>query len=41
MVTLHVPKSPTTANLLSKAEIAQMKSGSMLINYSRGTVRHT
>lgn len=37
-VSLHVPKSPTTNNMVSKKELAQMKKGACLINASRGTV---
>jgi len=37
-VTLHVPETPQTKNMLGAAEIAQMRDGSYLINLSRGTV---
>lgn len=37
-VTLHVPLSPTTENLISEAQLAKMKKGSYLLNASRGTV---
>jgi len=37
-VSLHVPKLPTTRNLIGAAEIALMKPGSYLINASRGNV---
>ncbi|CAN8064166.1 unnamed protein product [Agarophyton chilense] len=37
-VTLHVPKAPSTNNLITAAEIAKMKKGSYLVNASRGTV---
>lgn len=37
-VSLHVPRSPATANLISTAELAAMKPGAKLINASRGTV---
>lgn len=37
-VTLHVPETPQTANLIGAAEIAKMKRGSYLLNLSRGTV---
>ncbi|MCB1177890.1 MAG: phosphoglycerate dehydrogenase, partial [Leptospiraceae bacterium] len=37
-VTLHVPESPDTINLIGKKEIALMKKGSYLLNLSRGTV---
>lgn len=37
-VSLHVPKSPTTKNMISTNELACMKQGAKLINASRGTV---
>lgn len=37
-VTLHVPGGSETANMLSKKQFEQMKTGSYLINASRGTV---
>lgn len=37
-VSLHVPKTPETNNLISAKEIAMMKKGSYLLNASRGTV---
>lgn len=37
-VSLHVPKAPTTNNLISHEELRSMKRGSCLINASRGTV---
>ncbi|OMJ27633.1 putative D-3-phosphoglycerate dehydrogenase [Smittium culicis] len=37
-VSLHVPETPDTINMIGKAEIAQMKPGSFLLNASRGTV---
>lgn len=37
-VSLHVPQSPATHNLIAAAELAQMKPGAKLINASRGTV---
>jgi D-3-phosphoglycerate dehydrogenase / 2-oxoglutarate reductase len=37
-VTLHVPESPETKNMISRAELEVMKTGSYLINASRGTV---
>ncbi len=37
-VTLHVPETPQTKNLISKKEIGYMKKSSWLINTSRGTV---
>lgn len=37
-VTLHVPEIPETQNMISTEQFAQMKTGSYLINASRGTV---
>jgi D-3-phosphoglycerate dehydrogenase / 2-oxoglutarate reductase len=37
-VTLHVPETPQTKNMMSEAEIAHMKKGACLLNASRGTV---
>lgn len=37
-VTLHVPATPQTANMIGAAEIAKMKPGSYLLNLSRGNV---
>ncbi|KAI0168204.1 D-3-phosphoglycerate dehydrogenase [Pestalotiopsis sp. NC0098] len=37
-VTLHVPELPETKNMISTAQLDQMKEGSYLINASRGTV---
>ncbi len=37
-VTLHVPETPETKNMISSKELAKMKKGSYLINASRGTV---
>ena len=37
-VTLHVPETLETKDLIGAAELAQMKKGSYLINASRGTV---
>jgi D-3-phosphoglycerate dehydrogenase / 2-oxoglutarate reductase len=37
-VTLHVPATPQTQNLIGKYELARMKAGSYLLNASRGTV---
>lgn len=37
-VTLHVPETPQTKNMISQKELAQMKKGAFLINASRGTV---
>lgn len=38
VVTLHVPETPRTLNMIGAAQLATMKSGSHLINASRGTV---
>ena len=38
VVTLHVPETPQTLNMIGAAELARMKPGSHLINASRGTV---
>ena len=37
-VTLHVPETPQTKNMIGAAELARMKSGACLLNASRGTV---
>jgi D-3-phosphoglycerate dehydrogenase / 2-oxoglutarate reductase len=37
-VTLHVPETPQTKNMISHAELAHMKPGACLLNASRGTV---
>jgi D-3-phosphoglycerate dehydrogenase len=37
-VSLHVPETPQTRNMITKRELAWMKKGSCLINASRGTV---
>jgi D-3-phosphoglycerate dehydrogenase len=37
-VTLHVPELPETRNMISVAQLAQMKKGSYLINNARGSV---
>jgi D-3-phosphoglycerate dehydrogenase len=37
-VTLHVPDTPQTRNLITEKEISIMKKGSFLLNASRGTV---
>jgi len=37
-VTLHVPETPQTKNMIGAAELAKMKQGSFLLNASRGTV---
>lgn len=38
VVSLHVPQTPQTYNLIDTAQLARMKPGSHLINASRGTV---
>ncbi|ADN74899.1 D-3-phosphoglycerate dehydrogenase [Ferrimonas balearica DSM 9799] len=38
VVSLHVPETVATKNLMSERELAAMKPGSILINASRGTV---
>lgn len=38
VVSLHVPETPQTQNMIGAAQIARMKKGSHLINASRGTV---
>lgn len=38
VVTLHVPETPETKNMMNAKTLAQMKPGSHLINYARGTV---
>jgi D-3-phosphoglycerate dehydrogenase len=38
VVTLHVPETALTMNMISASEIALMKKGSLLINASRGSV---
>lgn len=37
-VTLHVPETPETKNMIGKAQLAGMKKGAYLLNASRGTV---
>ncbi len=37
-VSLHVPETPETKNMISAPQISKMKKGSFLINASRGTV---
>ncbi|MFP5405388.1 MAG: phosphoglycerate dehydrogenase [Gammaproteobacteria bacterium] len=37
-VTLHVPQTPATANMIAAPQFARMKPGSFLINASRGNV---
>jgi D-3-phosphoglycerate dehydrogenase len=38
VVSLHVPETPETANMIGKNEIVRMKEGSILINAARGSV---
>ena len=38
VVTLHVPETPQTANMIRAPHLAQMKPGAHLINAARGTV---
>ncbi|WP_394192293.1 phosphoglycerate dehydrogenase [Pseudoalteromonas atlantica] len=38
VISLHVPETPQTKNLIGSAEISVMKQGAILINASRGTV---
>ncbi|MGH1440097.1 MAG: phosphoglycerate dehydrogenase [Cellvibrionaceae bacterium] len=38
VVTLHVPESPSTKDMIGQKELTAMKSGSILINAARGTV---
>ena len=38
VVSLHVPETPATANMIGKRQIRHMKDGAYLINNSRGTV---
>ncbi len=38
VVSLHVPETDTTQNMMGAAQLAQMPAGSILINASRGTV---
>lgn len=37
-VTLHVPETPQTKEMIGEAELAKMKKGAYLLNASRGTV---
>jgi D-3-phosphoglycerate dehydrogenase len=37
-VTLHVPETPQTRNMIGAAELARMRPGACLLNASRGTV---
>lgn len=38
IVTLHVPDTPQTRNLINKTALKQFKKGSILLNYARGEV---
>ncbi|MGL4860710.1 MAG: phosphoglycerate dehydrogenase [Enterobacteriaceae bacterium] len=38
IVSLHVPETASTQNMIAERELAQMKAGSILINAARGTV---
>ena len=38
IISLHVPETPATKDMIGTEELAQMKKGSILINASRGTV---
>ena len=38
IVTLHVPETPATQNMIGAAQLAAMKPGAHLVNASRGTV---
>jgi D-3-phosphoglycerate dehydrogenase len=38
IVTLHVPETPQTKNLINKTVLKQFKKGSILLNYARGEV---
>lgn len=38
IVSLHIPETAQTKNLMNKAAIKQMKQGAILINYARGEV---
>lgn len=38
VVTLHVPETPRTQNMIGAAQLARMKKGAKLINAARGTV---
>jgi D-3-phosphoglycerate dehydrogenase len=38
VISLHVPETPSTKDMIGSAELAQMKKGAILINASRGTV---
>ena len=38
VISLHVPETPQTQDMIGEKELSQMKKGSILINASRGTV---
>ena len=38
IISLHVPETASTKNLISKEVLKQFKQGSILINYARGEV---
>ncbi|MGH8215447.1 MAG: phosphoglycerate dehydrogenase [Rhodanobacteraceae bacterium] len=38
IVTLHVPQTPATADMIGEPQIARMRAGALLINASRGNV---
>ena len=38
VITLHVPETPATLNMIARRQLARMKRGARLINASRGTV---
>jgi D-3-phosphoglycerate dehydrogenase / 2-oxoglutarate reductase len=38
VVTLHVPETPLTRNMIGEAQLTRIKKGSLLINASRGSV---
>ena len=38
VVSLHVPETASTKNLIGRAQLAQMKKGAVLVNAARGTV---
>ncbi|EED35688.1 chain A, D-3-Phosphoglycerate Dehydrogenase [Luminiphilus syltensis NOR5-1B] len=38
VVSLHVPQTPSTANMIGPSELSAMKAGAILINASRGNV---
>ena len=38
VITLHVPETASTKDMIGEAQLAKMKSGAILINAARGTV---